>query len=223
MFRELSHGFFAFFLWIMLILVWFERSLHPAQLSREWSLTTKTNYITSGRRDVDLHERLQAAQGRMGQISWFSFKLKKNNFWWQKKCFYPSRKPLKCDDSTNSYWAICYYHNVCYSTHKVFLIFGYGCFLTAKTAAVHMVSISSSAHDWIAIFCLLFGRKSLMYKPIPQGPVVRTRVSTNPGLHFNPGFFIFLSKALSRIIFSILFRVSKYQIVGKENLTEFAF
>jgi len=30
---------------------------------------------------------------------------------------------------------------------KVFLIFGYGCFLTAKTAAVHMVSISSSAHD----------------------------------------------------------------------------
>ena len=85
-----------------------------------------------------------------------------------KKCFYPSRKPLKCDDSTNSYWAICYYHNVCYSTHKVFLIFGYRCFLTAKTAAVHMVSVSSSAHDWIAIFCLLFGRKSLMYKPIPQ-------------------------------------------------------
>ena len=55
------------------------------------------------------------------------------------------------------------------------------------------------------------------------GPVVRTRVSTNPGLNFNPGFFIFLSKALSRIIFSILVRVSKYQIVGKENLTEFAF
>ena len=54
-------------------------------------------------------------------------------------------------------------------------------------------------------------------------PVVRTRVSTNPGLNFNPGFFTFLSKALSRIIFSILFRVSKYQIVGKENLTEFAF
>lgn len=172
MFRAMSHGFFAFFLrcphWIMLILVWFERSLHPAQLSGEWSLTTKTNYITSGRRDVDFHEQLQAAQGWMGQTSWFSFKLKKNNFWWQKKCFYPSRKPLKCDDSTNSYWAICYYHNVCYSTHKVFLIFGYGCFLTAKTAAVHMVSVSSSAHDWIAIFCLLFGRKSLMYKPIPQ-------------------------------------------------------
>ena len=47
-----------------------------------------------------------------------------------------------------------------------------------------------------------------------QGPFVRTRVSASPGLNFNPGFFIFLSKALSRIIFFILFRVSNYQIVG---------
>ena len=36
-----------------------------------------------------------------------------------------------------------------------------------------------------------------------QGPVVRTPVSANPGLNFNPGFFFFLSKALSRIISSI--------------------
>ena len=36
-------------------------------------------------------------------------------------------------------------------------------------------------------------------------------------LNFNPGFFFFLSKALSWIIFSILFRVSNHQIVGKEN------
>ena len=50
-----------------------------------------------------------------------------------------------------------------------------------------------------------------------QGPVVRTRVSANPRLNFNSGFFIFLSKALSRIIFSFLFRVSNYKIVGKEN------
>ena len=50
-----------------------------------------------------------------------------------------------------------------------------------------------------------------------QGPVVRTPVSANPGLSFNPGCFIFLSKALSRIIFSFLFGVSNYQIVGKEN------
>ena len=55
------------------------------------------------------------------------------------------------------------------------------------------------------------------------GPVVRTPVSANPGLNFNWGFFIFLSKALFQIIFSVLFRVSNYQIVAKENSTEFAF
>ena len=55
-----------------------------------------------------------------------------------------------------------------------------------------------------------------------QGPVVRTLVSANPGLNFNLGFF-FLSKAFSRTIFFILFRVSNHQIVGKENKTEFAF
>ena len=58
---------------------------------------------------------------------------------------------------------------------------------------------------------------------LSQGPVVRTLVSPNPGLNFNLGFVFFLSKALSRITFSILFRVSNHQIVGKENLTEFAF
>ena len=35
-------------------------------------------------------------------------------------------------------------------------------------------------------------------------------------INFNAGYFIFLSKALSRIIFSFLFRVSNHQIVGKE-------
>ena len=45
------------------------------------------------------------------------------------------------------------------------------------------------------------------------GPVVRTSVSANLGLNFNPGFFFLLSKALFRIIFSILFRLSE----GKEN------
>ena len=52
---------------------------------------------------------------------------------------------------------------------------------------------------------------------IPQGPVVRKPVSANLGLNFNLGFFFLLSKAVSRIIFSILFRVSNHQIVGKEN------
>ena len=49
------------------------------------------------------------------------------------------------------------------------------------------------------------------------GPVVRMPVSAYPGLNFNLGFFFFLSKALSRIIFYILFRVSNHQIVGKDN------
>ena len=49
------------------------------------------------------------------------------------------------------------------------------------------------------------------------GPVVQTPVSANPGLNFNLGFFFYLSKALSGIIFSILFRVSNHQIVNKEN------
>ena len=44
-----------------------------------------------------------------------------------------------------------------------------------------------------------------------------TPVSASPGLNFNPGFFFFLSKVLSRIIFSILFRVFNHQIVGREN------
>ena len=52
---------------------------------------------------------------------------------------------------------------------------------------------------------------------IVQGPVVRTPVSASPGLNFNPGFFFFLSKALYRIILSILFRVSNHQIEGKVN------
>ena len=57
-----------------------------------------------------------------------------------------------------------------------------------------------------------------------QGPVVRTPVRANPGLNFNPGFVFLLSKALSRIIFFILFRVSNHhRLVGKENLTQFAF
>ena len=51
-----------------------------------------------------------------------------------------------------------------------------------------------------------------------QGPVVRTTsVSANPGLNFNLGFFFFLSKAFSWIIFSIFFRVYNHHIVGKEN------
>ena len=57
--------------------------------------------------------------------------------------------------------------------------------------------------------------ESWQRRPIGLGPVVQTPVSANPGLNFNLGFFIFLLKALS--IFSILFRVTSHQIVGKES------
>ena len=56
-----------------------------------------------------------------------------------------------------------------------------------------------------------------------QGPVVRTPVSANPGLILIRGSFSFYQKHSLRIIFSVLFRVSSHQIVGKENLTEFGF
>ena len=56
-----------------------------------------------------------------------------------------------------------------------------------------------------------------------QGRVVRRPVSANPGLNFNLGLFFFSSKAISRKIFSILFRVINHQIVDKKNYTEFAF
>ena len=43
--------------------------------------------------------------------------------------------------------------------------------------------------------------RSRTYNPLVA--VVRTPVSTNPGLNFHPAFFFLLSKALSWIIFSI--------------------
>ena len=47
------------------------------------------------------------------------------------------------------------------------------------------------------------------------------KISANPGLNFNLGFLFFFSKIFSRIIFSILFRATNHQIVGKKNKTEF--
>ena len=54
------------------------------------------------------------------------------------------------------------------------------------------------------------------------GPDVRRPISANLGLNFNPSFFSSCSKAFSRTIFSLLFRASNHQIVGKKNKTEFA-
>ena len=71
---------------------------------------------------------------------------------------------------------------------------------------------------YISIWKFDFGPETLpgLSRNGPQGPVVRTPVSANPELNFNPDFFFFLSKALSRIIFSFLFRASSHQIMGKE-------
>ena len=52
-----------------LTLVWFERSLHLTQVSwsTKFSLTVKTDDVTSARGDVDPQGQLRAVQGRMGQ------------------------------------------------------------------------------------------------------------------------------------------------------------
>ena len=75
----------------------------------------------------------------------------------------------------------------------------------------------------MALLASISIKKQPLWTLADQGPVVQMGVSTNLWLNFNLGFFFFLSKALSQIIFSILFRVSNHQIVGKENETEFAF
>ena len=64
---------------------------------------------------------------------------------------------------------------------------------------------------------LSMSNKCIIYHSMILVPVVLTPVSANLGLNFNLGFFFLLSKAVSRIIFSILFRVSNHQIVGEEN------
>ena len=55
------------------------------------------------------------------------------------------------------------------------------------------------------------------------GQVIRRPINANSGLNFNLRFFFFCSKVFSPTIFSILFRASNHQIVGKKNKTEFAF
>ena len=55
-----------------------------------------------------------------------------------------------------------------------------------------------------------------------QGPVVQRPISPNPGLTFNPGFFISLFKSLFGKIFTILFRTSNDQIASKNIWTEFS-
>ena len=46
--------------------------------------------------------------------------------------------------------------------------------------------------------------------------VVQRPISSNPGLNFNPAFFISLFKSLLGKIFTILFRTSNDQIASKK-------
>ena len=70
---------------------------------------------------------------------------------------------------------------------------------------------------WIFCLCAVRFAQSILLLLGGQCPVVRTAVSANPRLNFSPGFFFFYQKHSLRIIFSIFFRVSNHQIVGKES------
>ena len=50
-----------------------------------------------------------------------------------------------------------------------------------------------------------------------QGPAVRRRISANPGLNFNPGFYISLFKSRYGIIFPIPFNAFNHSIVPNKN------
>ena len=50
-----------------------------------------------------------------------------------------------------------------------------------------------------------------------QGPIVRKPVIANPGLNFNPGFYISLIKSRFGIIFQIAFRAWNHKIVERWN------
>ena len=98
----------------------------------------------------------------------------------------------------------------------------------ASKKSIKSSNCSQNKPNWIWFFEILnlnfvlnLGYLNPALNNSALGPVVWTPVSANPG--FNPGFFFFLSKALCRIIFSLLFRVSNHQIIGKVNLTELAF
>ena len=69
--------------------------------------------------------------------------------------------------------------------------------------------------QYLLVMCLPLFFNIHVHVRVALGPVVQTLVNANLGLNFNPGFFFFLSKALSQTIFSIFFSVSNHQILGK--------
>ena len=71
---------------------------------------------------------------------------------------------------------------------------------------------------WVCGYLYESGRRQSVGYLHRAPAVVRRTISANPGLNFNLGFPFFCSKALSRIIFSILFRVSNHQIGVKKMI-----
>ena len=69
-FRSMSHGFLLLSPVSLTELCSFWYGLKDLftlhKLTRKLSLTVKTDDVTKGRKDVDVHRQLQAVQGRMG-------------------------------------------------------------------------------------------------------------------------------------------------------------
>ena len=65
----------------------------------------------------------------------------------------------------------------------------------------------------------------LIFRYFPFSVVQRPIIffSANPGLNFNPGLSFLCSKAFCPTIFSILFRVSRHQILDKKSSAKFSF
>ena len=102
--------------------------------------------------------------------------------------------------------------------------------LTLTSCCIPVVAVNNFTNFWIPpTLSFELNTKSWIFPSpgtknpwyIPLGPVVRRTISNNTGLNFNLGFSFFSSKALSQIVFSILFRASNHQIVVKKNKTEF--
>ena len=74
-----------------------------------------------------------------------------------------------------------------------------------------MLTLKQLKHREIVEIFNIVGKSSRL------GSVFRRPISANPGLNFNPGLFFFSTKAFSRTVFSILFRVANHQIVDKNS------
>ena len=85
---------------------------------------------------------------------------------------------------------------------------------SASTSLTRLYTASGKVHIFSAIILLPLAVVKLNLTVL--GPVVQRPISSNPGLNFNPAFFISLFKSLLGKIFTILFRTSNDQIASKK-------